>query len=385
MKTRGRLGSVTLVGVAAMMFFAGIATAQDLDQTTTRTSMRGLFVVLSSVYKYSLDANAYADPKNHQEIQSMLDALVQNTTQLEAHGGSLDPSFDFMKKSLLRDAHDALAAFKSANYPGSRFVVSQIPENCVTCHTKVPATRPFDAGKEFLQAINAKDFPPPARAKLEVASRQFADAMSTYEGMLASPYVSAGDLTLYNVFENYLRISIGSLSNTKRPVPVLDKFAARSDMPEDLRADARVWSESLQKLKLDVPKGEELATARSLVAQARDKTTSGSGREGLVDFIGAITVVHRYLRSGTANDAGTAEAFYLLGVSESYVPRSNWVSETEYLLERAIRLDPKSTVAIQSLAFLEGYRASANRVTPSRPVPLDMQTNLEELRKMVEK
>jgi hypothetical protein len=384
MMTRGRFLGLMPIGVAAMMFFAGVVTAQDLGQTTTRTSMRGLFVVLSNVYKYSLDANAYADPKNHQEIQSMLDALVQNTVQLEAHGGSLDPSFDFMKKSLARDAHDALAAFKSANYPGSRFVLGQVPENCVTCHTKVPASRPFEEGKEFLREINVKDFPPAARAKLEVASRQFADAMSTYEGMLASPYVTANDLTLYNVFENYLRISIGSLGNLKRPVPVLEKFAARSDMPEDVRADARVWNESLQKLKIDVPKGEELAAAQRLVAQARDKT-SGSSREGLVDFIGAITVVHRYLRSGNQDVAGTQEAYYLLGVSESYVPRSNWVSETEYLLERAIRLDPKSTVAIQSLAFLEGYRVSANRVTPSRPVPLDMQTNLEELRKMVEK
>ncbi len=381
MKTRFAL--VALSAYAAMVF-AGVAAAQDSGQATTRTSMRGLFVNLSNVYKYSLDANAYADPKNHQEIQSMLDALVQNTTQLEAHGGSLDPSFDFMKKSLSRDAHDALAAFKSANYPGSRFVVGSITENCVTCHTKVPATRPFEAGKEFLQAINAKDFPPPSRAKLEVASRQFADAMSTYEGMMASPYVSADDLTLYNVFENYLRISIGALSNTKRPGPVLEKFAARSDMPEGVRADAKTWIASLASLKIDVPKGGEMAAARALVAQARDKSTRGSSRAGLVDFIGAITLVHRYLQSGVKDDGATAEAYYLLGVSESYVPRSNWVSETEYLLEKAIRLAPKSTVAIQSLAFLEGYRNSANRVTPSRPVPADMQTDIEALRKMVE-
>ena len=386
MKSRRCFRSVVSFGAAMVMIAltAGVVSSQESSQTTTtRAAMRGLFVVLSNVYIYSLDADAFADPKNHQEIQSMLDALAQNTDQLEAHGGGLDPSFDFMRRSLARDAHDAKESFKSANYVGSRFVLGEITENCVTCHTKLPAGKPFEAGQEFLDAVDAKELPPAPRAKLQVASRQFSEAMKTYEAILRTPGVSAEDLAMFNVFENYFRVSIGALNDTKRPVPPLQEFARRADMPEATRANARAWIGSLETLNLGVATGDELAAARRMVAGAREKTTSRSDPSRMVDFIGAITLVHRYLRTGPKEDVSVAEAYYLLGVAESYVSHSFWISETDYLLEKSIRQAPKSEVAKEALAFLDAFRRSAYDVTPARAVPQG-QTSIEDLRKLTE-
>jgi hypothetical protein len=386
MRTQRRSSSRVLFSVLTAMIAvaAGAAAAQESKPTPVQASMRGMFVSLAKVYGYSLDAEAFADPANRQEIVSTLEALAKNADQLEAHGGGLDPSFDFMRRSLSRDAHDALERFQSANYVGSRFVLSKITENCVTCHTKLPAERKFDLGKEFLDAVEADKLPPTSRATLQVATRQFSDAMKTYESILSSSRVTGADLVMFDVFENYLRISIGAMNDIKRPTETLKEFVRRPDMPEDVKADARAWIGSLETLNLNAPKGEDLATARRMVDEAMKKTKSRSDRSRLVDFIGSITLVHRYLRSKPQNTLDVAEAYYLLGVAESYVAHSYWISETDYLLEKAIRLAPKSDVAKQAFAFLEDYTHSEYKVAPARSVPPELQTNLEELRKLTE-
>ena len=73
-----------------------------------------------------------------------------------------------------------------------------------------------------------------------------------------------------------------------------------------------------------------------------------------------------------------------MGVAESRISRSYWVSETDYLLDRAIRTDPKSEVARQAYAFLTEYTISAHAETSAREVSPDMQADLEELRKLIE-
>jgi hypothetical protein len=386
MKTRWRFRSTVLFSVLVVMIMlvAGVLSSQESKQATTQAAMRGMFNVLTNVYGYSLDANAFADPKNRQKILGMLEALAKNSDQFEAHGGGLDPSFDLMRRSLARDAHEALASFEAYNYVGSRFTLNRITENCVTCHTKLQAERQFDLGHEFLDAIDAKKLPPIARANLQVTTRQFADAMKTYEEVLTSRDVTLEDLAAFNVFENYFRISIGAMNDTKRPVHTLNEFLRRPGLPDQVKADVRAWISSLETLNLNVRKGEELVAARRMVAEAKEKTVSRSNRSHLVDFVASIALVHRYLRSEPQNGVDVAEAYYLLGVSESYVSRSDWVSETEYLLEKSIRSAPKSEVAKQALAFLEDYRRSGAKVTPARAVPPELQTNIEELRKLTE-
>lgn len=384
MRTRRRLASLQrpafwAFGVAALLT-AGLAASQE--QTTA--SMRGIFVALSTAYSYSLDPDAFADRENRQQILGLLEALSDNAEALESHGGGLDPSFDYLRRSLARDANDALDGFKKGNYMGSRFVLSKITENCVTCHTRLPADREFDLGKEFLDNANLQGLPPEARVNLEIATRQFDDALSTYEAMLVSKDMTAADFARFNVFENYLKICIGALNDTKRPAATLKDFARRDDMPKDLMQAVNGWLDALSRVELNESKGEALTAGRSSIESAADATRSRSDRSQLVGFIVGITLLHRYLDSRPTDDVGIAEAYYLLGIAESYVTRSYWISETPFLLEKAIRQAPKSDIAKQAYAFLDHYMRSDYWVTPARPVPEELQTNLEELRKLIE-
>jgi hypothetical protein len=383
MKTRWLLGSAVGLGLAAVGLCATVARSQQTRPATTQAAMRGIFVVLSKVYAYSFDATAFADKKNRGDILVQLEALAKNADELQAHGGGLDPSFDLARRSIARDAHEALDDFTGHNYIGARFILNRITDNCVTCHTKLPVERPFGPGKEFLDSIDLAKLPLTVRANLQIAARQFPDAQKTYEDVLADPKMTADDLAAFDVFENYFRVSLGPMNDTKRPAETLKRFAQRSDMPVSLKANVRAWIQSLESLKLGAPDGEEIAAARRMVADAQAGTTARSDRSRMVDFAGAITLVHRYLREGAHGDAEVAEAYYLLGVSESYVSRSDWLSETDYLLEKSIRTAPKSDVAKMALAFLEDYHRSGY-VVPAREVPAEMQTNIEELRKLTQ-
>jgi len=360
------------------------AASSQGDQTTTRATMRGIFVTISDVYGYSLDAEKFADAKNKEEILSKLHALAENAASLENHGGGLDPSYEFMRRSLATDARVAYGEFNAGNDVGARFVLGQITENCVTCHSTLPAGGDFAPGKEFMNSLDTTGLPDVARAKLQVASRQFNDALATWEGVLASRETSEADLQAYDVFENYLRVALGPVNDTARPQKTLAAFLQRSDLSDALKNNARAWTASLKTLKLDVALGTELDNARRLTAPS-GMITVAPDRAHLVDYIASVTLLHRYLRAGKHSDLEVAESYYLLGVAESHVSHSYWVTDIEYLLAQSIQTAPKSKVARQALAYLEDYRKSAGNVAPARAVPAELQVDIDALRKLTEK
>jgi hypothetical protein len=79
-----------------------------------------------------------------------------------------------------------------------------------------------------------------------------------------------------------------------------------------------------------------------------------------------------------------AEAYYLLGVAESYISRTLWISETEFFLETAIRLAPTSGPALQAYAFLEEYVLAQHMGSSGLHLPADVRARLEELRRLVD-
>jgi hypothetical protein len=71
-------------------------------------------------------------------------------------------------------------------------------------------------------------------------------------------------------------------------------------------------------------------------------------------------------------------------VTDSYIPRSSWISETEFFLEQAIRLAPKSSVAQNAYSFLEEYMMMGLIGVDYPDGPSNLYPQLHELRRLME-
>ena len=382
LKRKSPIVSITLICAAVILLpqAVGDAPAQTANDKTEMT-MLNIFQALARAYTYGLDSETYGDDANRQAILSSLRALATASEQLDEHGATVDPTFAYLEGSLAHDAGEALRRYQRGEYTGSRYVLTRLTHNCMTCHARVESEEDFAMGSSFLEQTSVRGLPPIERVNVEMAVRQFDKAMATYEGVFRDPKVGPVLLNMGGTFEGYLRVCMGTSSDTERARKTFEVYAQREDMPVSLKVLVDGWIESLKTIDLDAARGNELVVARELIADAQLQKRFVSDRVNLVDLVAAETLLHRYLQTNPSDKQGAAEAFYLLAIAESNVSRSYWISETPFLLERAIRLAPKSPTAPRAYEFLEEYTVSAYT---GETLPDGVRGKLEELRTMVE-
>ncbi len=357
--------------------------AERAPSNVTQATMRGIFTSLTKAYSYSLDLEFFQDRHNRDTIRAALEALVANTGALEAHGGGLDPSFEYMRRYLAGDAGEALKRFNEREYLGSQFMLNKLLENCATCHSRLPADRSFEIGAEFLKEARIEGISPVDRVDIEIAARQFDAALDTYEQIFALRNMTAEGLQLIGAFEGYLRITLGVKNDPVRPTQVFTAFLKRADMPEELRGQVRAWIDDLRTLDMAAASREPLAAGRRLVDGAAVVRRPPPMRPELVRMVAANALLHRYLRSMPAQAPEASEVFYLLAVTESRISRSFWIVETDFLLEKAVRAAPKSDYARKAFTLLE-ERASEPAAPGAYEGSVTPKIDLDELKRLVE-
>ena len=126
-----------------------------------------------------------------------------------------------------------------------------------------------------------------------------------------------------------------------------------------------------------------LERARALIARARTLSGSPSGREGLVHWIVASSLLNRYVEGRPERSEDLAEAYWLLGLAEARIGHSPWLSQAEYYLEAAVRSAPASSSAREALAMLEWHLAVEYTGSGGEAIPTDVRANLDALRTLV--
>ena len=151
-----------------------------------------------------------------------------------------------------------------------------------------------------------------------------------------------------------------------------------------------LWLKDLKQLASNPPVGaNELVIGRSLIEKAQKRMQFRMDRAGLVEYITASRFLNKFITSkaqsvnSTSDDAEVAEAYYLLGITESMVGRSYWLSQMEFYLETAVRLAPKSAFAEKAYALLEEQTVLEFSGSAGTNVPEDVQQTLRELRKLI--
>lgn len=378
------LGSFLIILVLLINVTAQTPASDEKLRHTIQATMQEIFQALTLALTLSLDERQFQDPANRPPILDALRALSMNAEELETHGQEeLSQIYDFLRRSLARDAQDTLRLYEQAQYQQARFTLHQLTENCFACHSKLPSFRQFDLGRRFIEDIEIENLPLKDRVRLEVAARQFDAALDTYEAIFKSAFITAGEIDLMSAFEDYLKISIRVSNNFTRPIAALKIFQQRPDVSPYLKDYLINWVKTLEELQFQEAKGDELTWARGLIQNAQLQNRFPMDRQGLVYFVVASSVLHRYLATNPTNKRQLAEAYYLLGIVESYI-RSSWISETEFFLETAIRLDPSSPFAKNAYTFLEEYIVERYTGSSGSNLPSKAQEYLEELRKLIE-
>jgi hypothetical protein len=380
---RTYLGACAVL-LAAMLLMPVVATTDERPTTGWQATMQHLFSDLSVVFYLSLDDN-FQDPANRDEILTSLYALAANAEQLGAHGTELNATNDFLRRSLVRDANEAVMRFRQGQFEGSRFLLDQLMTSCFTCHSRLPAKGRFDPGERFLDQIDFESLIAGDQVRVQVATRQFEAALSTYEKMFSSRTVSPSNIANSGAFEDYLKICVRVEKDCNRAAATFETIRRREGVPLFLDSRLERWVEDLKEIgKNDSMKeSDPLDRGRELLRDAQYRCAFPNDPQGTVLFVAASGYLHRYLKTSPSDPKRLAEIYYLLGVAESHVSTSYWWSETDCLLENAIRSAPSSVYARMAYNFLEEYTASGYTGSSGVNIPPQVQERLDELRSLL--
>ena len=383
MHTRPRSMALTLcLSILPFVLHGQVAVGDSTPHQPLHTTMHAFFQDLTTVFPWSLDAQQFQAPAHRPHIQAALQALAQHAEHLDTHGQEVPQSFGFLRRSLARSARDTAERYAQEQYEQARFLLQGLTETCFACHSRLPNLQPFALGQRFLAATNVANLPVPQRLKLEVATRQFATALTTCETLLRAPEIPAADMWLMGVFEDYLKLIIRVRNDFPRAITVLTQFLERPDVPAVLRDQLLSWVKTLRELQSHGPIDEAVVRARTLIDAGQRRNRFPADSQGFVHFVVASSLLHRWLTTSPAETHVLGEAYYLLGIAETYISRTSRISEAPFFLETAIRLDPTSPIASNAYDVLNLYILTEYTGSLGTRVPSEVQEHLDALRRL---
>ena len=352
------------------------------DEQQTRERMAEIFAAMRFLLPLSLDERAFEDPTRSQRIRDALSLLDESAASLAQHGASREVPFSHLARSLAIDARDVHERYEQGHVREARYLVQTLAETCVACHSRLPAASDAPRSEAFMDDARVHRLPTEQRAKLAYATRQFDEAVSLYETILADPSLRAEDIDLKGQLDDYLQLAIRVRGEPARALATLERFATRKDLSPILRGQVHHWIESLEQLVARGPVTSPVAVARAEIHQAETGHPKEDERDELVEYLDASALLHRYLVDGRPPHEDQAEAYYLLGLIEARVGRYYWLSQAEAYLETAIRLAPGEPIARDAYALLENFLVGNSGV--GGHVPADIREKLDLLRRISE-
>lgn len=360
-------------------------TTPEKQQAATRSIMAKIFSSLTTVLPLSMNGKEFSDPKNRDKILAELRNMRDGTNALVEHTKSFDGSYGFIAKSMSRDIKDIYNWYDKGATSESRYLLQQVSENCISCHMKLPDPGHAPRMDHFFKEVAVSKLSPPEKARLQVALRQFDDALATWEDMFKT-WPKPSELFAMDTLPEYLKVVIRVKGDSKRALDTLDSLTKRTDLPKFMAREVNAWKNSLRNLAGEISKqGNELNRSKKIIQNARRSMEYPMDRTALVDFIVASGLLNRYMQGKAITADHKAESYYLLGMTEALIGRTTWLSQTDYYLEASVRSAPKSKTALKALDALEQQILMEYSGSGGTNIPDEIEANLEELRNLVKR
>ena len=378
----------SLAAVAITLFAAAVGSAAEPAQSAptpdkqTREQMAQIFAAMRYLLPLSLDANRFEDPSQRQRVSDALALLDRSADTLAQHGSSREVPFAHLSRTLAIDARDIHERYEQGHVREARYLVQTLAETCVACHSRLPSANDAPRSKDFLRDAAVEKLPLAQRAKLAYATRQFDEAFALYGKLLDDRSVTATDIDLEGHLDDYLELVVRVRGDPASADAALARFAARGDLSPALRGEVLRWRASLQKLAARGKVADPVATARAEIQQAEEQRPEVDERGALVEYLDASALLHRFVADGRPPHADQADAYYWLGLIETRIGRSFWLSQAEAYLETAIRLAPGTPVAARSYALLEDFLTNGYSGSGGEHLPPDVRDKLSLLKRV---
>jgi hypothetical protein len=362
--------------------------ASPAHAAATAPIMDSIFAPLTDALAASFDGDRFSQPAQRERMTAQLEKLAANVGRLEQHARSQDRTFAYVARSLGDDARRLLRFYKRGAYDEASFTLHNMTENCIACHSSLPQGKTFPDAKSFLSRIDVASLHPLERARLQVMSRQFDDALGSYEAQIADKAQDASLVVSLGSMADYLRVAIGVKSDFKRPQATLARLRDRPLTPQHVRDQLDRWLAELKAYDAAnvLADADPLARARAVMSDARTQMEYPRDRDVLIHYVTADALLSRYIHAqGAKPDEALGEAYYLRGIAESLLEHSYWLSRAEFYFEASVRAAPKGKFAQKALARLSEHLIDEHTGSSGTRIPPESAALLDELKALTTK
>lgn len=365
------------------------ADGRDIE---TQARMKGIAGDLKRILPIWVQRESRLDSAERERFRVSVISLAARSDELQAHAVGKGQPFELLARSLRNDAATIREYADRGDIDAARSQIGPLLENCVGCHSRLPSAGTSSLSASLVSDINLDELSVPDRLRLRMATRQFDPAIADLERILVDETkgrASGAPLTmsLHSGLVDYLILNVRVRNNLERPRAFLTSFGALDGVGKYLRTDIDQWIESLARgpetiRKIDRP----LDQAKRLIEQGDELRVFPSDSVGLAYDVMASGVIYRLLETPPASlsNAELAEAYYILGATESRILRPSWNDRWDDYLEMSIRTAPGSDTAWRAYQLLENETLAYWSPSWTATLPSSVRTRLDELRKAAE-
>lgn len=370
-----RAAHVALLVVITSAVAAGAGAEETAE---TRVAMNRIFQNLRIVLPLSAEPKRFSAPENQKKIAASLDGMAAAAAALDVHGQGFDPGRRFLGRSLARDIGRVQTFYESGEYDRAQFWLRQTVNGCVGCHAQLPSESDSPVAKDFIDSLDDPGMTPVERARLQIATRRFDDALLTMEAFLGSSDLPPDALS--RALTQYLLISVRVKKDLKRPIPVLLAVSERPNLWSQMRRNVEVWRHILEEMSARPPLEPTVANARRVLDQGTAIAEYPADRRRLIHDLVASQILMEIVATEQAPGPEQAEAYYLLGITEARIRLDFWRSPADFFLEQAIRLAPHTQTSSRAYRALRDAVEANFSGSSGTHVPKSLRDHLAELR-----
>lgn len=344
----------------------------------------------SDLLPYLAREEKFLDKKNEKEI-------TKNLTQLETSFSNLKhdqmikndlfaPSYALIKQSI----SESVKAFKEGNKNFSHWRLSEITNQCLDCHTRLPESYASKFQEKRL-TLDPKRFD--SQFDLGTAQfivRDYPAAEKSFLGVVEDDLKTKNFMDTSDAFRNILVINTKIRPDFAKMLTITKKYSHNKLLPMDIQEELEEWEarlKELQKIKLLQSPLKDDKSVKILIStflEPLQKKNEVFVENYDVDFLLSSGLLSRYLFTHPGTKVG-AEISYWTGWSEKVLKRSYMNSSSDLFFKQCIRRYPKNPTALKCFRELKESAEFEFSGSAGPDLPVDVKKELSELESLIAK